>query len=336
MVFNRYFAVFSLSLALGAGLNADAQSRNLAEEGSHAEAQGYFNLAVHYYFHALKQNPKDPSLKAAYERALIKRREAKSQAPTKLPAPGPKSEIPIPRGQSVLVGDESRAAAKALNEYNLSAPRSQRIKYVFTKCGSLSASGGAFTLAWNADLALILADTLAGEGRVFAVVSAADLRGSESIPAASWDALAKELLTKLGTDDRINGLLFDLGPSHKGLLGFYASVKKAYAKPMGIAVSSWDKSIFCYSDFTLLYAEKGGTGARDQAKAFLEDARAENGKAIVSFDPDEALITAGRKLLGMALVDDDPAYLGICLNPAPLKDIKPAVWELLKLPLERP
>lgn len=308
-------------------------SQNLAEAGRQAEAAGNFNLAAHYYHHALKAGG-DSGVQQAYDRVMQKRRDARVKA--KNVAPGPRSETPLSKGHGVILGDEGREASKFLNDYNLAAPRAQRIKYVFAPAATLSLSGSEPTLSWNGDLALILGDTLAGEGRAYALVSGQGLQGLEGVSAEAWEAVAAQLVTKTAQEDRIHGILLDLGAANAGVLALSAAIKRQSPKPLGIAVASWDKSLFAYCDVAVLLARSEGDAVRDQAKAFLDDARSENGKALFALDSDVKAIEAGRAALGPALIDDDPAYLGICLKPYPVKDIPGPIWDLLKLPLERP
>ena len=313
-------------------ISGAVSSQSLAEQAKNAESQGYDSLAAHYYYHALKLSPGDTQLQAAYDRVMAKRRDTRMADAAKASRvePGPKSEIPLARGNASWVHQDGRAAATALNSYNLAAPRAQRAKYVLASAGEITLQGTA-DLNWNADLSLILADTLLGEGRVYPVISGSS-QGADAVNAAAWATLAAKLVEKIGSEDRISGLAFKFEPYSSKIFPLLAALKKKFAKPVGVALSSWDKEVFSQADFVILLADESPSAARDQISAFLKDARAANGKAFISLPSKFESFEAERKVMALSVEDDDPALLGTCVNV----ESEPKVWDLLKLPLERP
>jgi tetratricopeptide (TPR) repeat protein len=364
--------VFRVILAMGiliaVPMSADDSSRNLAELGRNAESQGYLNLAAHYYAHALKQASSSADLEFAYARVLQKsghlslaeaawqrvleirpgdavaaaqlavlrdpvKRQALEEslaAPAAID-PGPKSDIPLAKGEGAWVEGDPRVSSKAINAYNLAAPRQQRIKYVFQPSATVSFKDGHVSLGWDGAKALILADSLAGEGRVYALISGSS-QGSESVTKADWEALAQNISAKIAADDRYSGLIFEISPEVPALHNLFALVKKGTDKPLGVALTAWDKQDFHYTDFVVLRSQQAVSAARDQVNAFLNDARSEGGRALVGFSSGEDDFGTWRGALASAVQDDDPAYLGIAIPGSS----GPKIFGLLQAPLEHP
>jgi hypothetical protein len=369
-VFPAIIRVFGIAMAfcvLSAVLfSAPDSSQNPIEMGRTAESQGYFNLAAHYYSHAVKQDPDNVDLEIALARVLQKSghlnlaethwlrvlelhlddetatsqlallhdpvsRKALEDAATGLSVidAGPKTSIPLEKGEAAWVSGDPREISKVINEYNLGAPHSQRVKYVFPACGNLAFKDGRAILSWDLGNALVLADTLAGEGRVYPVISGSS-NEADSLGRAEWERVAKEIAAKINADDRISGIVFEIAPEKPVLRNLFAFVKKNSDKPLGAALQIWEKEDFLYADFLVLRSEDSLSGARDQIHAFLSDARDETCTAIVSFPGGADTFSNRRDLLINAMVDNDPSLLGMAVTlPTDQK-----IWDLLKVPLQ--
>ena len=178
------------------------------------------------------------------------------------------------------------------------------------------------------------------------------------------------------------GLILDLAPQTQVLDALFARVKLHTLKPVAAAATVWDAQLFKITDFVVLKAfdhalspADYASAIQDQIGAFLRDARDDGGKAhgrparpatrqeyeskaeSASAAPQDSghkmqeYFDAGRKAVGGAVIDNDPAYLGIgvwAMQPdGPLHGpqdqawyqptvISPALWDSFKLPVVHP
>lgn len=361
--FALLISAFSLCLPLYSFSNV---VQNFVNQGQSAENQGYFNLAAHYYYHAVKQDPNNTELLSDLARVLqksghlslaeeywqkvydiniddanaksqldllrdpVSRKalEDKAQGSQILPA-GPKVSNPIEKGNAAWVKGDARTIANEINEFNNGAPHLQRIKYIFPAGGTISFFGGRAGFHWKPANAYVLADTLVGEGRVYPVISGSSM-GAELMSEKDWEALGTTVAAAVENDPRISGLLLEIRPEVPQLRNLLAVIKSHSSKPIGVALEIWGKEDFDYSDFTVLHCVQSVSAARDQISAFLDDARGESGKAIIGFPDSPETFDDRRVVLEKSVQDDDTAYLGIGVNyPA-----DPSVMTKLKIPLE--
>jgi hypothetical protein len=360
---------------------AGPSSDELVQNAYQAESQGYLNLAAHYYANAYRLSHHNEGILRSLARVLAKAghnalaeerwREILSDHPTdsealraiaaldsrsaeaavaaeqgggddKLQLPT-KADMLWTKGHGAWVYGDARTWIKPLNDYNLSAPRTQRIKYVFPQSGSLVFNAGHAVLTWQPERSTILEDGLLGEAFVYPMIDGKS-PGVASISEAEWARVGKEIADKMNADDHISGLQFDIEPEDSKLHALYAAVKRNTTKPVGAAVSIWEPNTFKYLDFVVLMAYDYATPvpdylarARDQVRAFLRDAHNANTKVLIgapaiathheyegySSDPTKApvgtsykmaqYVDALRSAVSESLDMDDASFLGLCI-----------------------
>jgi hypothetical protein len=371
--------MLALGLPLSLAATGDNDVQALQSKAQRAEAQGYHDLAAHYYFHAHQAQPSNADFLRGYAKAvqaaghfglaeqawsdllelqggdaeatqaLAKLRDPEERRKLEAESDGPQPEIPkksdqpLDKGLGAWVFGEARSQAAIINQYNLSAPQAQHFKYVFPLSGTLSFHNGQAVLEWKPESALILADVLAGDARVYPLIQGPS-RGASDIRAAEWERVAADIAAKLNSQDRYSGLMFDMDPEVPALHNLYARVKNHTGKPVGAAVKVWAPAAFNFTDFLVLKAfdvatkpEDYASGLRDRVTAFIRDAQTNNGKAMIGlpavatareyestaptldgakqdsgFHMDD-YVASGRRVLGEKVAQDDPVYLGICL-----------------------
>lgn len=269
---------------------AGPSSQELLQAASSAEAQGYRNLAIHYYTHALKANPGSMDIQRTLARALQKngnrglaelhwrkvleekpgdgeatqalqvilaaaqsgQSTAEDTAAAGLPMLA-KSEMPWTKGHGAWVYGDARSYLRQINEYNHSTPRTQKVKYFFPASGTLVFNAGQASLKMDLERALIVADNVAGESLVFPMIEGVS-SGSGSIMQREWDRVGKEIADKINAEDRVAGVLLSIEPNDSKLNALYAYVKKYTTKPVGAAIGIWETNTFKFLDFAVLTA----------------------------------------------------------------------------------
>lgn len=375
-MFKIALLILMASMLLPGSTRAAVSRQELIQKAQAAESQGYLNLAIHYYTHALKSNSDDQARRALARlkqkaghkalaeidwRKILESSPKDSEALAALASlglpgevsaedaaldalqPPAKSDMLWTKGHGAWLFGEPRQWVKPLNDYNLAAPRTQRIKYVFPVSGSLGFNGGSAILNWNPDRALILADSLAGEARVYPMIDG-KTGGIASILEKEWDRVGKEIADKINADERIAGVMFDIVPHDNKLHALYARVKKYSTKPVGTALSVWEKNTFKFVDLVVLRAfdhtlrpSDYAATVRDQIRGFLRDARDAKTQVLVGapavathqeyegavVDPTQTPAGSGFKMpeyvdalqraVRQALVTDDPSFLGLSI-----------------------
>lgn len=312
--------------------SATPASLNLLQLAKDAQSKGYLNLATYYYYHALLASPDDPQIAAAYQDANEKRKSSSSSSAITV-APGPKSDLPLPQGNGFWVQGNIRPTSQLLNDYNLASPRAQRVKYVFPPAGTLEVKENGLELSFEPNAALILADTLAGESRVYPVVEVSG-QGIASISQSDLVNVAKNLSDKINADDRYSGLVLDFDAASMPWCAFFAMLKTQTVKPLVVVLSSWETAVFKFADLVVLkdFVPQGG---REQVSAFLKDARAETTNVMIGLNADAGSFDNGCKAVAQGIEDNDPSLVGICIFPSATQLVPKSTWDLLRLPLER-
>ncbi len=206
---------------------------------------------------------------------------------TRVPVPA-RSPRELPKGLGVWCYGDMTINAKAITDYNKTAPRDRRLVYVFAWAGDFSASTGKPTYKPDFTAAKKLAKLINDpQVLVFATVDGVS-QGCELPSDADWDKVGKALATNIDAEPSLAGLHLDIEPHTDDVHKFFAAIKRHTRKPLSAAVGAWSKDTFLYVDQLCLMGYDlestpkafGVTATRTYGR-FMADARAAGGKALL-------------------------------------------------------
>jgi hypothetical protein len=255
-------------------------------------------------------------------------------------------------GQGVWVNGDLPGRIKAINAYNLKAPRLQRLRHVFVAAGSIHVVKGQPVLTLDLRPVRIAGSGLQGEAQAHLWLTVL-ARGARGVKPQAWQALAAELAAALKDERRISGIHLSPDTGTEALAPLFEALRAQLKLPLSILVPTATPADFQRVDLVVLRGWGRGTDLdaysvriRDQVSAFLKAAGPNQGKAMIGLPvrgPQGAeTFRAGRDAIGAVLTPDQPGPMGLGLmglvddSSGLSADWVPGVWQQAAIPVAGP
>jgi hypothetical protein len=384
----RFLLTFAL---LPAGLFAAPSVSELAQSARDAQARGETHRAMHYLQQIIDQDPNNESALRAQARLLGAAgypvqaavrwaklpQDAEAQAGMAAAAAVTQTaEAPaavsngmvaaatiinsaadapagaLEPGQGVWVNGDLNTRVKAINEFNLKAPKAQRLRYVFVAAGSIHLSHGKPVLTLDLRPVRIAAAALGGESQAHVWLNVMG-RGAHGLKASAWQDVAAQLATALAAEPKIGGVHLAPDSSLKGIRPLIEALRSQIHLPLSALVATATAPDFDVVDLVVLRGwgrnqdlDAYKSRIRDQVSGFMRAAGSNQAKAMVGLPvrgpQGPEFFRAGRDSIGAVLTPDQSGPMGLGLmglvdDASGLSaDWKPEVWQTALNPVAGP
>jgi hypothetical protein len=354
----------------------------LAQAARNANARGEAHRAIHYLQQILDQEPGNESALRAQARLLgaqgypVQAGERWARLPKDAealqglaaaaaaasataeaagqvdPALLATASAALEAGQGVWVNGDLSSRVKVINDFNLAAPKAQRLRYVFVACGSIHLAHGSPVLTLDLRPARIAASTLAGEAQAHLWLTVST-RGAKGLGPAAWQGVASQLAGALASEPKIGGIHLAPDGSLKAIGSLIAALRGATRLPLSALLPTATAADFAAVDLVVLRGwgrnldpEAYKSRIRDQVAGFMRAAGGNQAKAMVGLPvrgpQGPELFRAGRDGIGLVLTPDQGGPMGLGLmglvddDSGLGADWDPQVWEIAKNPVQGP